>query len=57
MTVDIRVIRAGQMYRYYLRETVVGDGRRPARTSLRTAQEQAGVPAGRWMGRDLPRSV
>jgi len=41
------------MYRYYLRETVVGDGRRPARTPLRVAQEQAGVPAGRWMGRGL----
>ncbi|MBK3384603.1 MULTISPECIES: MobF family relaxase [unclassified Streptomyces] len=53
MTVDIRVIRAGQMYRYYLRETVVGDGRRPAHTPLRAAQEQAGVPAGRWMGRGL----
>ncbi|MFB7937872.1 MobF family relaxase [Streptomyces sp. NPDC056049] len=53
MTVDIRVIRAGQVYRYYLRETVVGDGRRPARTPLRAAQEQAGVPAGRWMGRGL----
>ncbi|MFJ1804051.1 MobF family relaxase [Streptomyces sp. NPDC088180] len=53
MTVDIRVIRAGQMYRYYLRETVVGDGRRPARTPLRVAQEQAGVPVGGWMGRGL----
>ncbi|MFJ9597934.1 MobF family relaxase [Streptomyces virginiae] len=53
MTMDIKVIRAGQMYRYYLRETVVGDGRRPARTPLRDAQEQAGVPAGRWMGRGL----
>ncbi|MFE1199728.1 MobF family relaxase [Streptomyces olivaceoviridis] len=53
MTVDIRVIRAGQMYRYCLRETVVGDGRRPACTPLREAQEQAGVPAGRWMGRGL----
>ncbi|GGQ33702.1 hypothetical protein GCM10010249_60250 [Streptomyces roseolilacinus] len=41
------------MYRYYLRETVVGDGRRPARTPLRAAQEQAGAPAGRWMGRGL----
>ncbi|ALO91298.1 TraA-like protein [Streptomyces hygroscopicus subsp. limoneus] len=41
------------MYRYYLRETVVGDGRRPARPPLREAQEQAGVPAGRWMGRGL----
>ncbi|MFF8798126.1 MobF family relaxase [Streptomyces globisporus] len=53
MTVDIRVVRSGQMYRYYLRETVVGDGRRPARTPLRAAQEQAGVPVGRWMGRGL----
>lgn len=47
------MIRAGQMYRYYLRQTVVGDGRRPARMPLRAAQEQAGVPAGRWMGRGL----
>ncbi|MFF5858629.1 relaxase domain-containing protein [Streptomyces sp. NPDC012751] len=53
MTVDIRVVRAGQTYRYYLRETVVGDGCRPARTPLRVAQEQAGVPVGRWMGRGL----
>ncbi|MFC9035404.1 MobF family relaxase, partial [Streptomyces arboris] len=53
MTVDIRVVRAGQMYRYYLRETVVGDGLRLARTPLRVAQEQAGVPVGRWMGRGL----
>ncbi|MGW0929039.1 relaxase domain-containing protein [Streptomyces sp. NPDC002644] len=53
MTVDIRVIRAGQMYRCYLRETVVGDGRRPAGAPLRVAQEQAGVPAGRWVGRGL----
>ncbi|WP_405189365.1 relaxase domain-containing protein [Streptomyces anulatus] len=53
MTVDIRVIRAGQLYRYFLRETAAGDGRRPAGAPLRTAQEQAGVPAGRWMGRGL----
>ncbi|TDU67054.1 MobF family relaxase [Streptomyces sp. KS 21] len=50
---DIAIIRAGQMYRYYLRQIVVGDGRRPTRTPLREAQEQAGVPAGRWMGRGL----
>ncbi|MEV7730014.1 hypothetical protein AB0P15_35675 [Streptomyces sp. NPDC087917] len=43
---DIAIIRAGQMYRYYLRQVVVGDERRPARTPLREAQEQAGVPAG-----------
>ncbi|MEE6269176.1 MobF family relaxase [Streptomyces diastatochromogenes] len=50
---DIALITAGQMYRYYLRRVVVGDGRRPARTPLRQAQEEAGVPAGRWMGRGL----
>ncbi|WP_221355408.1 MobF family relaxase [Streptomyces beigongshangae] len=50
---DIKLVRDGQMYRYYSRETVVGDGRRPPRTPLRAAQEQAGVPAGRWMGRGL----
>ncbi|MFD3920850.1 relaxase domain-containing protein [Streptomyces sp. NPDC058595] len=50
---DIAIIRAGQMYRYYLRQVLVGDGRRPARTSLRRVQEEADVPAGRWMGRSL----
>ncbi|MGW2331634.1 MobF family relaxase [Streptomyces sp. NPDC001700] len=50
---DIAKITAGQMYRYYLRQVVVGDGRRPAHRPLRTAQEEAGVPVGRWMGRGL----
>ncbi|GAA4694185.1 MobF family relaxase [Streptomyces youssoufiensis] len=53
MTVEIEVVRYGQMYRYYLRQTVVGDSLRPPRTPLRAAQEQVGVPAGRWMGRGL----
>ncbi|MEH0573041.1 relaxase domain-containing protein [Streptomyces sp. B21-108] len=53
MTMDIALITAGQMYRYHLRQTVVGDGRRPARTPLAKAQEEAGVPVGRWMGRGL----
>ncbi|MFF9172346.1 hypothetical protein ACF1B7_36205 [Streptomyces sp. NPDC014796] len=50
---DIKIIRAVQMYRYYLPKTVVGDGRRPALTPLRAAHEQAGVPVGRWLGRGL----
>lgn len=50
---DIALITAGQMYRYYLRQVLVGDGRRPSRKSLRQAQQDAGVPAGRWMGRGL----
>lgn len=51
--VDAKIITAGQMYRYYTRETVVGDGRRRRRTPLRQAQEEAGVPVGRWMGLGL----
>jgi conjugative relaxase-like TrwC/TraI family protein len=51
---DIALITAGQMYRYYLRQVLVGDGRRPARKALKKAQQDAGVPPGRWMGRGLP---
>lgn len=32
---------------------MVGDGHRPADTPLRAAQEEAGVPPGRWAGRGL----
>ncbi|GAB1340778.1 hypothetical protein ACE1SV_73680 [Streptomyces sp. E-15] len=53
VTVDATLITAGQIQRYFLRQTVVGDGRRPARTTLLKAQEEAGVPFGRWMGRGL----
>ncbi|MGV9566002.1 hypothetical protein [Streptomyces sp. NPDC003480] len=34
MTMDIELITAGQLYRYYLRHVVVGDGRRPARMRI-----------------------
>jgi conjugative relaxase-like TrwC/TraI family protein len=51
---DIALITAGQMYRYYLRQVLVGDARRPGRKSLEKAQQDAGVPPGRWMGRALP---
>lgn len=34
---DIALITTGQMYRYYLRQVVVGDGRRPAPTPLAQA--------------------
>ncbi|MFE0776791.1 MobF family relaxase [Streptomyces sp. NPDC058861] len=50
---DVRLIRRGQMYRYYLRQVVVGDYLRPVRTSLGIAQIQVGVPPGRWTGRGL----
>ncbi|MFH8663208.1 hypothetical protein [Streptomyces afghaniensis] len=32
---DIALITVGQMYRYYLRQVLVGDGRRPARKALK----------------------
>ncbi|MFD7409485.1 MobF family relaxase [Streptomyces sp. NPDC059866] len=51
---DIALITAGQMYRYFLRQVLVGDGRRPACKPLKKAQQDAGVPVGRWMGRGLP---
>ncbi|WP_435206932.1 MobF family relaxase [Streptomyces sp. bgisy104] len=49
--VDVRLIKRGQMYRYYLRQVVVGDYLRPVRTPLGIAQVQVGVPPGRWTGR------
>ncbi|MEW1552269.1 MobF family relaxase, partial [Streptomyces tsukubensis] len=53
MTMDVELVTVGQRYRYYMRQVLAGHGSRPARGSLREAQAQAGVPAGRWMGRGL----
>lgn len=39
--------------RYLFRGVMVGDGRRAAGTSLRAAQDEAGVPPGVWKGRGL----
>ncbi|MFF5638278.1 MobF family relaxase [Streptomyces sp. NPDC012825] len=50
---DAKWITRGQMYRYFLRQVVVGDHLRLARASLGEAQAKAGVPPGRWMGRGL----
>ncbi|MFP8945225.1 MobF family relaxase, partial [Streptomyces fenghuangensis] len=50
---DIALITAGQALRYFTRQVVVGDGPRRGRTPLRKAQEEAGVPPRRWMGRGL----
>lgn len=41
-------------WRYYVRGVAFGDGRRPARQVLKTAQRKAGLPPGVWMGRGLP---
>ncbi|MGK5449665.1 MobF family relaxase [Streptomyces radiopugnans] len=50
---DIAKITAGQAYRYYLRQVVAGDADHRGRAPLRQAQQEAGVPPGRWMGRGL----
>lgn len=39
--------------RYLFRGVMVGDGHRAAGTSLRAAQDEAGVPPGVWKGRGL----
>ncbi|MFD0396201.1 hypothetical protein ACFQ3Z_44895 [Streptomyces nogalater] len=36
-----------------MRGVAFGDGRRPAGQSLKAAQELAGLPPGRWLGRGL----
>lgn len=45
MTMDIELITAGQMYRYYLRHVVGGDGRRPARMRIPGQRRGAGQSA------------
>ncbi|MDX3772360.1 MULTISPECIES: MobF family relaxase [unclassified Streptomyces] len=52
--VTCKQVSKGSAYKYYGREVVVGDGRRPRGKSLEEAQEEAGVPPGVWMGRALP---
>lgn len=53
VTVSIRVMTAGQGYRYLLNSVVVGDGDRDAATALTRYYEQTGTPPGRWYGSGL----
>ncbi|MFD0214112.1 hypothetical protein ACFVH9_34780 [Streptomyces hirsutus] len=57
----VALITAGQMHHCCLRQVLADDGHRPAGKPLKKVQQDAGVPAGRWMGRGLtllgPRSV
>lgn len=53
VTVSIRVMTAGQGYRYLLNSVVVGDGDRDAATALTRYYEQSGTPPGRWYGSGL----
>ncbi|WP_189135310.1 MobF family relaxase [Wenjunlia tyrosinilytica] len=49
--ISIAKVAAGAGWRYYFRGVMAGDGPRPAGKALRAAQEEAGVPPGRWTGR------
>lgn len=50
---ECREIQRRNAWRYYIRGVAFGDGRRPAGQSLKDAQELAGLPPGRWLGRGL----
>lgn len=53
MTVSMRVMSAGNGYRYLLRSVASGDGDRALSTPLTRYYAEAGTPPGRWMGSGL----
>ena len=53
MTVSMRVMSAGDGYKYLLRTVVVGDGKRSLSTPLTRYYSAEGTPPGRWMGGGL----
>ena len=55
MTVSMRVMSAGDGYRYLLKSVVAGDGDRSLSTPLTRYYTEAGAPPGFWMGSGLGR--
>jgi len=53
VTVSIRVLAAGDGYRYLLNSVVKGDGDRNASSALTRYYGECGTPPGRWMGSGL----
>lgn len=53
MTVSMRVMSAGDGYKYLLRTVAVGDGDRSMSTSLTRYYSAEGTPPGRWLGNGL----
>ena len=53
MTVSMRVMSAGDGYKYLRRTVVVGDGNRSLSTPLTRFYSVEGTPPGRWMGGGL----
>ncbi|WP_230953346.1 MobF family relaxase [Propionibacterium freudenreichii] len=54
MTVSMRVMSAGDGYKYLLRTVAAGDGDRSLSTPLTRYYNAEGTPPGRWMGSGLP---
>ena len=54
MTVSMRVMSAGDGYKYLLRTVAAGDGDRDLSTPLTRYYNADGTPPGRWMGSGLP---
>lgn len=50
---SVAKIQRRNAWRYYMRGVAFGDGRRPIGQPLEDAQELAGLPPGRWLGRGL----
>jgi conjugative relaxase-like TrwC/TraI family protein len=50
---SVAKVQRRNAWRYYVRGVAYGDGRRPVGQSLEDAQEVAGLPPGRWLGRGL----
>ena len=53
MTVSMRVLSAGDGYRYLLRTVAAADGNRSLSTPLTRYYMEAGTPPGRWLGDGL----
>lgn len=53
MTVSMRVMHAGNGYKYLLRSVAAGDGNRSLSTPLTRYYAETGTPPGRWMGSGL----
>lgn len=53
MTVSMRVMSAGDGYKYLLRSVAAGDGDRSLSTPLTRYYAEEGTPPGRWLGSGL----
>lgn len=53
VSVSMRVMRAGDGYKYLLRTVAAADGERPLSTPLTRYCAEAGTPPGRWLGSGL----